>query len=1012
MSETDFCDLDLLLGPEHRGAALLVAQSDLCPALVMQTHAESLRLFDGLEPWGLSGPMHLAVPTDNGIVVKNAGAHAAWVDGARQTEAWLLCWFEGGRGWDRLAYGQPSHWRGRHPERPLPPVDVPWLVVLDRRAKRLRTSKKGLEIIGEPKKPGQHARATIVMMPLFGAQFLLADTTRRWRHGLPDDVIARCRQWSRFLRRVPIGCRETFRLDEQRDVVSIRQTFSYLAIEDAWQTPAEYIAPYPPFALLAAAAGFPLVFEEAPARDKTIPTLYGPYGFRCAAKSAAYELRGLLKYIRCEEAYPDAPCSKAAGRARARLQQMLRNDPQLPAKTSGGYTRGLALALASSARALRYLSENEARPLRAAMRKWIERILDPSQYMPLIRYAFSNAGLPPASARTERHDSLQPVSPVPEPLGEAICQRMRDAYKVVQANFYGLWAAFHTSGNWARANGAWPLMRRWFHLPYQTHWLSPLPARWEGLDIARALFDGTVGYARLAARVGSPNEYRRAACLFAKVCAGWFAMEQMPAFLSAQSPARVNTDADFLIWHPCRLNGYALIANDHLLPADEPEVDGRGWASAYGRITPSCARFWRDHLRERAREVLDGLLARCMPAWAAAGVPVVLRAYAFGESAARIERRRAAEASVEREAASHPLRLRTWRLFQSTPVWKAIAAIEAGARPVAQCVVPPVPPMRRPLEGASVSACRMEQTAMPVRVAWGGADLPDAGAPSCLLFWPGIRTPQKPYTVLDPRLDLLPFGSIAPLRYPAGAKPTADRPLCRVHHPNWCLSLFTSHDAVQSGDGNGRSVGVRPRSAPRINWAAGRPVYVSKRFPFKEFKYAADREQWLAAWRREGKAWNLLRPPHELTDGQGLRPGVEPWLRHAEADPSYVHWIAVDLGRTQLVDEVVVAHDPGWISAGLRVEVWPDDHDWSAKMSDLSDLSARDSSDNFSSPLPRPRWRSLARIARNRKAVVACSFEPVRTRWIRVVFTHPAPIGLSINRIALWEIEVRGPACE
>ena len=1084
-------DLDLLLPLESRGAEVVIAQTDLCPALVIRARANHIRLFADLKSWGLEGPTRAAVPTTTGLEILARRLGKTSLEGDCQTEPWVLCWFEGGMGWDQLWFGQPCHWRGRHPERPFPHVDVPWLVVLQHRATQIELGEDGLDLLF-PDQAG-----TLVAMPLYGTDFVSVERTRTWRDGLPDDVRARCRRWSRYLRRVPIGCRETFTIDEKRDFVAIEQAFDYLAIEDQWKTPAETIAPYPPFALLAARYGFPLELEESPLSEE-ITTLYGPYGFRRGAQSAAYKLHGLLRYIKEDETYPDAPCTSAAQRAMIRLRCAFDDDPLLAAKTSGGYTRGLALALSSYAHALRYLAAGQKPAILEVMSDLLAQILDSSHYTPLIRYSTAGMGSGmSASGGLPMTFHGQDARAACQPIGEAICQGVRDAYKIVPANLAGVWAATEAAGDWERVRQAWPLIRRWFHLPFQTQWLTPLPGRWEGLDIARALFDGTLGFARLAARVGSPDECRLACYLFAKVCAGWFAMEQMPNEHREHRPWLFNTDADYLMWHPCRLNGYVLIANDHLLSSEQPEADGRGWASAYGRLTPTSARFWRDLLRERANEVLNHTLPRCRPDWADAGAPLVMRSYVLGESAEKLEKYRAADEAAEKAAARDPLRLRTYHLFQSTPVFKEIAAIEAGAKPSCVPLFPEAEAMSAPQEGASRTACRMEQAAMPVRIESG-----DETGAFPLLYWPGVRTPRKSFVVLDERLDVLPFGFIKwhghlahdffqdeslPGKMAVLPDSPAGSPCRQVFHPNWCLTVFTHHSdmieavvvkrrddsgfaiswsmpvptnatvqywrhdlaettprietiqdinlgcehdlvvqlppetfqpdspewrtseseiqnpkseifmfRVLSFDGSGRL--YRSRMAPlptgRTNWALGCTVLVSKRFPFKEFKYASDREVWLEAFRSKAAKWNLLKPPHELTDGQGLRPGVEPWIRHAESDPSYVHWIAIDLGEVRPVDEIVIAHDPAWVSAGYRVEAGPSDTAWLAALA---------------GPESRAWGDLLAEATENRVAVSCHRFVCRRTRWIRIVYTHPAPVGLSANRVALWEIEVRGP---
>jgi len=1028
---TFFEDVEQLLPLESRGAFLTIAQTDLCPAVVVRSRLERLKLFAGLDRWGLSSPRHLAAPTQSGIKILSRGKKEE-VAGDRLGEPWLFCWFAGGRGWDDLRYGQPCHWRGRHPEDPFPHVDVPWLIVLQRRPERVRLGIDGVEL-AFPSDPG-----TIVLMPLFGLDFQPAGKTLLWENAPPPEVIERCRRWAARLRFIPIACRERFSADFKRDEVAVEQVFDYLKIEDEWETRGEITAPYPPFVTLAERCGSPVEIEGV-ASESEIATLYGPYGFRTGATRASYRLKGLLRYIAEEETYPQAPASPAARRACERLRRLLAHDPRIATRTSGGYSRGLALAIASYRYAMPYLEKSQRDEIKKIIAESAREILDPSRYQPFFRY---------------------PTAKEEEPVGEAQCLRARDAYKVVQANLFGIWAAADATGDPAAAAEAWPLARRFFHLPYQTQWLTALPSRWEGLDIARALFDGTIGYARLAALVGQAEEFLFASYLFAKVCAGWFAMESIPRYHEAHRPWIFNTDADYLVWHPCRINGYVLIANDHLLTNERPEVDGRGWASAYGRLTPSSARIWRDFLRPRADETLNEMLRRCRRDWAEAGAPAVVRSYVFGETAEQLESYRPADETAERNAASHPIRRRTYRLFQSTPLLKEVAIAEAASKPSPRPVLPETPQAEASLPGADRTASRFEQNALPVRI-----ESPKETGRWPLLFWPGIKTPKRPFAVLDERLDLLPFGVICG-ESGDDSQETQPGPV-EIHHPNWCLSIFAHHDkpiespAVErtpeggfrvrwttpepadsileirpddlektshgvetirdnrqvcdhsllvppaprgeilfcralSFDRTGRA--YRSEAVPlptgRVNWAFGRPVFVTGRFPAKQYKYAWDKEKWLEEYRNSPPKWNRFDPPNELTDGRGLRPGVEPFIRRAEADPAYRHWIAIDLGAARPIDEVRIAFDPAWVSAGYRLETGPPDAPWCEDMA----------------PAESPLWRDIiCEIGDNTQPVRRHGFPLRQTRWIRVLFTHPAPVGRCENRIALWEIEVIGP---
>lgn len=72
----------------------------------------------------------------------------------------------------------------------------------------------------------------------------------------PDDqeflakAVKKCRFWSRAFLAYPIACEEHFKIDEEKESVTILQKFSYRYIQDAWGTVPLETAPIPPVASL------------------------------------------------------------------------------------------------------------------------------------------------------------------------------------------------------------------------------------------------------------------------------------------------------------------------------------------------------------------------------------------------------------------------------------------------------------------------------------------------------------------------------------------------------------------------------------------------------------------------------------------------------------------------------------------------------------------------------------------------------------------------------------------
>jgi hypothetical protein len=126
-----------------------------------------------------------------------------------------------------------------------------------------------------------HARqaGAVAVMPIGGIRRWPAGSTDSWRRrGVPKDVVAQCRRWSRLLQNYPVACDETFRLDEARSGVEIRNRFRYASLRGDWAVPSEPIAPASPLLLRAKRSGYPIRFSKSVV-ETTTPTVLGPYGY-------------------------------------------------------------------------------------------------------------------------------------------------------------------------------------------------------------------------------------------------------------------------------------------------------------------------------------------------------------------------------------------------------------------------------------------------------------------------------------------------------------------------------------------------------------------------------------------------------------------------------------------------------------------------------------------------------------------------------------------------------------
>jgi hypothetical protein len=201
-------------------------------------------------------------------------------------------------------------------------VDVPVLVRLEHRPAAIKR-RGGTIVLQFPAAAGK-----VAIMPLFGRRIWLPEETEAWKSGLPDEVTAQCRLWSRVLRDYPVTVTESFTVDAARDVLAVRQALEWASFEDDWKTPPVKAAPVPPMLAVALGGGVPVTFhvggkEVAPADYHLMDSSGKAMGVE-GADAYEYRIAGLGRYLWPErKAAAVAPAAGGGFPAARPLQEQL-----------------------------------------------------------------------------------------------------------------------------------------------------------------------------------------------------------------------------------------------------------------------------------------------------------------------------------------------------------------------------------------------------------------------------------------------------------------------------------------------------------------------------------------------------------------------------------------------------------------------------------------------------------------------------------------------------------------
>jgi hypothetical protein len=244
--------------------------SAISPAWMATSNAQKIRVFEDIEKNGVGLPTYLAYQSQDGIKVVSAkkGIH-----GSDMMANWVLAWFNGGAGWDEF--------------------DTPYLFVLQKRPDLVQCYADTALFFSYADSAG-----TIQGMSLYGVTLQRPDQTVDWKNAIPADVAERCRYWSQVLVNAPDQVKRTAQVDYAQDQLTVKDEFTYLNIQDDWNTQGLKIAPISPMLALTAHAGNINIATSKTAKDLQMATLQGPL---CAADNTdqiVFRINGILHYIR------------------------------------------------------------------------------------------------------------------------------------------------------------------------------------------------------------------------------------------------------------------------------------------------------------------------------------------------------------------------------------------------------------------------------------------------------------------------------------------------------------------------------------------------------------------------------------------------------------------------------------------------------------------------------------------------------------------------------------------
>ena len=267
--------------------------STVHPALRIRTQAPALRLFANADFYGTGLPAQAAAMVNKKLFTAKPDSKFPV---SKLSENWMLVWFSG-----NPAYNQ---------------FDIPWLIVFKHKVKSV-SNTKALEFDFGKKGAGE-----VLMMPLYGVTLQRPVITAKWQNSLPEEVVRRCRKWSRILAAAPQAPVRTFQVDFARDTVTINDRYTHRLLNDDWKTVPLKVAPVYPLLPLILSSGAIKGAVHAPALDLDYATSHGPL-FAIPGNGVTIQFKNLLHYVSEVRVVKQPPRSELPKEMISRLNKLM-----------------------------------------------------------------------------------------------------------------------------------------------------------------------------------------------------------------------------------------------------------------------------------------------------------------------------------------------------------------------------------------------------------------------------------------------------------------------------------------------------------------------------------------------------------------------------------------------------------------------------------------------------------------------------------------------------------------
>lgn len=474
-----------------------VELSKASPAVRIDAASHRVELFKGLQKWGLHGPRYMAFAGSEGVKVLEPGQS---VPGEALKENWVLVWFHGGRGWTGF--------------------DIPWLVVLGKRPEQLGLLVDGISL---GSKAGVGA---LYAMPLFGVQLQLPSSTASWKEGLPAAVLARVKEWSQRLPAWPEKVTRALAVDWTTGDSYLREKFTFRESRGDWVTKLHAVAPVPPVLALAGQSHHREISANAPVRDLSYVTVFGPYlGVEAAGGSGeiVYRIPKLANLVaeapRFQDQAGDDPRAQKARATLAEATHALIGTSELDQhpwpwsiwreKFTPGYVQ---FEYSSMVASLPYLPEPLKGRLAGYLRDEVNLCFMPRTLQEGVRPINGWTPSPKSDLYVEITEPLTGQKMLV--LRNHLERRAVDTPFWQSYQIYTIWQTAHYLNNWAAVKKNWDHIKGLAELPVHSHDWATLQS-WDffsgyrignGLQESGGIYAGFAAMARMAHHFGHHEE--------------------------------------------------------------------------------------------------------------------------------------------------------------------------------------------------------------------------------------------------------------------------------------------------------------------------------------------------------------------------------------------------------------------------------------------------------------------------------------------------------------------------